>query len=141
MHYMKRATARPTIVLADDHAGMLKNVSQLLSTHYDIVAAVDDGMKAVEAVVRFSPDVALLDIAMPELDGFEAAHKLRKKWPNSPRLMFLTVFDDESYISAALEIGVMGYVLKSRIHSDLIYAVEQVLAGHVFISSSPVNAH
>jgi len=136
---MKTAKARPTVVLADDHAGIIECVSRLLISDYDVVAAVNDGRKAVEAVMRYSPDVAVFDIAMPELDGLGAAREVKQQWCNT-RIIFLTVHADEDYVVAALESGASGYVLKSSMQSDLVNAIEHALAGRVFVSSYPIGA-
>jgi DNA-binding NarL/FixJ family response regulator len=127
---------RPTIVLADDNALLLKRVSQLLAPSYNILAAVSNGVLAVEAVQRLDPDVAVLDIAMPGLDGFQTACGIRQN-SRSTKLVFLTMYDDEEYVSFALESGVLGYVLKRLMHSDLIPAIEHALAGHIFVSAHP----
>ncbi len=137
LKFYMRSAARPKIVLADDHAGVIENVSRLLSPGYDVVAAVSDGRKAVEAVMRYDPDVAILDISMPELDGFEVANEVRRLQHCKTRLLFLTVYGDEDYVVAALESGATGYVLKSSIRSDLIHAIEEVLKGNLFISARP----
>lgn len=127
-------TAFPTIVLADDNLAILEHISRILTPNYSILAAVPNGQLAVAAVVKFRPDVAVLDIAMPELDGFEAARQIRQN-SISTQIVFLTMYDDRDYVSAALQAGVLGYVLKSLMLSDLIPAIENALAGHVFVSS------
>ena len=131
---MNTANFRPTVVLADDHAGIIENVSRLLGRDYDILATVNDGRKAVDAVLRLNPDIAVLDIAMPGLDGFAAAREVRRTWSGT-RIIFLTVHDDEDFISAALATGVNGYVLKPLMQSDLIPALEGALDGRVFVST------
>jgi len=135
---MKTEKARPTVVIADDHVGILERISGLLMADYDIVATVTNGRKAVEAVAQFSPDIAVLDIAMPELDGLGAAREVKQMWCNT-RIIFLTVHADKDYVHAALETGASGYVLKSCMQSDLIHAIRHALAGHVFVSSYPLD--
>jgi DNA-binding NarL/FixJ family response regulator len=131
---MRTVNPRPTVVLADDHAGILESASRLLASDYDILATVTDGRKAVEAVLRLTPDVAVLDIAMPELDGFGAAREVRESWSDT-RIVFLTVHDDEDFINAALATGVVGYVLKPFMQTDLVHAIADALEGRVFVSS------
>jgi len=134
MRHMKMTDVRPTVVLADDHMGLLEHISKLLRPGYNILATVNNGLMAVGAVRKFNPDIAVLDIAMPGLDGFGAARELRQNSCNT-RIVFLTMYDDNDYISAALESGVLGYVLKTFMQSDLIPAIENALAGHIFVSS------
>ena len=124
---------RPTVVVADDHRRMLDAVSNLLADDFRLVAAVTDGRQAVDAVSRLDPDVAVLDITMPELDGFHAAEELRRRGSQA-KVIFLTVNDDEDYVAAALESGGVAYVLKSRMYSDLMRAISAALAGEIFIS-------
>jgi DNA-binding NarL/FixJ family response regulator len=134
MRHMKMIDPRPTVVLADDHSGLLEHISKFLAPGYNILATVNNGLTAVDAVRRFNPDIAVLDIAMPELDGFGAAREMKQS-SSGTRIVFLTLYDDNDYVSAALETGVLGYVLKCFMHSDLIPAIENALAGHVFVSA------
>ena len=129
-----------TAVLADDHAAVLEKASRCLSPVCEILAAVSDGSAAVEAIIRLHPDIAVLDIAMPRLNGIEVAREVKLQGCDT-KVVFLTVQEDEDYISAALETGALGYVLKGRMRSDLLHAIENAVAGVIFISSRPVHPH
>ena len=124
---------RPRILLADDHPGVLAHASRILADDYEIVGSVSDGRAAVDAAFRLQPDLVVLDIMMPELDGFHAARELRRRG-SSAKVVFLTIQCDQGYVSEALDSGGAAYVLKSKMYSDLIRAISQVLAGHVFVS-------
>ena len=126
---------RPTILLADDSQRILETVSRLLNSRFKIVAAVNDGERAVEAANRLMPDLAILDITMPGLDGFQAARNI-KRVSCKTRILFLTGHESDEYVSAAVGSDTQGCVFKSRMYSDLIVAIEQALAGQVFISVS-----
>lgn len=124
-------TAR--VLLVDDHVGMLHMVSKLLRSRFEIVARVNNGTMAVEAAIRLRPELIVLDVVMPGRDGFQTANDLRRIGCTA-RVVFLTVNEDQDYISAALACGAFGYVLKSRMHTDLILALEAALQGKVFLS-------
>jgi len=119
---------RARILVADDHASMLERVSQLLSTDYDVVAAVSDGVAAVEAALTLHPDLLVLDISMPRMTGLEVAATLADK-PHPAPVVFLTVHDDQEFIEAARSRGALGYVLKRNIASDLLPVIRRALAG------------
>jgi DNA-binding NarL/FixJ family response regulator len=125
------STAR--VLLVDDHVGMLHMVSKLLRSRFEIVARVNNGAMAVEAAIRLRPELIVLDVVMPGRDGFQTANDLRRIGCTA-RVVFLTVNEDQDYISAALACGAFGYVLKSRMHTDLILALEAALQGKVFLS-------
>jgi DNA-binding NarL/FixJ family response regulator len=125
--------SRPRILLADDHPAVFEHVSRILGADYEVVGTVSDGRAAVDAAFRLQPDLVVLDIMMPELDGLNAARELRQRGC-SAKIMFLTIQQDEEYVSAAMESGGLAYVLKSRMYSDLIRAVRQALDGNVFVS-------
>jgi DNA-binding NarL/FixJ family response regulator len=125
-----------SVVLADDHPAMLENTSELLGSRFNVVARVSDGKSAVEAITRLNPQIAVLDIMMPKLDGIAAARELLRNGSKT-KVIFLTIQNDEDYIAAALSAGALGYVLKSRMRKDLPLAIEQALAGNVFVSSHP----
>ena len=131
---MTAGTNKPRIVLADDHQLMLDKIAHLLQRDFEIVAIVQTGRMAVQAVTELKPDVVVLDIAMPELGGIEAAREIRKIG-SSARIVFLSIQDDPEYIEAASAMGI-GYVLKSRMRSDLAEAIREALAGRLFVSDS-----
>jgi DNA-binding NarL/FixJ family response regulator len=128
--------ARRRVVLADDHPDVLRRVFAMLDPAFDVVATVSDGCSAVEAVHRLNPDVLLLDIAMPEMDGIHAALEL-KQVGCATKIIFLSMHQEEDYVAAALQTGANGYVFKSRMRSDLLLAIERACAGSTFISSTP----
>jgi DNA-binding NarL/FixJ family response regulator len=130
----KKIEARRRVVLADDHPDMLRRVSGMLVPMFDVVAMVSDGWSAVEAVNRLNPDLVLLDIAMPELDGMRAALEIRQI-TSSTKIIFLSMHQEKDYVAAALESGAHGYIFKSRLRADLLVALECVFAGGVFIST------
>jgi CheY-like chemotaxis protein len=121
------------VLLADDHPSFLKAALELLSRRFDVVATVTDGRSAVEAAMALRPDLAILDLSMPVLDGVHAALELQSL--RSPaKVVFLTLHNEEDYIVSALASGAWAYVLKRRMASDLVPALERVLGGRMFIS-------
>jgi DNA-binding NarL/FixJ family response regulator len=134
---MKDLHAKPTVVLADDHAGMLDMELQILGIELDVLASVKDGAQAVQAVTQFKPDVVILDIGIPVMDGMHAAFQMRQLGLPT-KVVFLTVQEDPQYLQAATELGAC-YVVKSRMHSDLLVAVKELLAGRPFVSPPSVN--
>ena len=128
----KPSAAQLTVLLADDHVRVLASAKELLSTDYRIVATATDGCRAVELAKELHPDLVVLDIAMPGMDGLRAAQEIRRSRLKA-KIVFLTVLEDEAFITAARSCG-DGYVLKSRMHSDLRHAIEEALAGRFFVS-------
>ena len=118
------------ILLADDHDLVREGTRQLLEREEDlkVVAEAGDGEEAVRLTVEQHPDVALVDIAMPKLNGIEATKQIKELSP-STAVLILTAYDDEQYIFALLEVGAAGYLLKSVRGRDLIAAVRSVHAG------------
>lgn len=123
------------VLLADDEGMIRAGVRAILATDPDIevVAEAGDGHAAVELALRHRPDVALLDIRMPRLDGLQAAAELRKKCPRTA-LVMLTTFSEDEYISRALSFGVSGFLLKSGDPRELIAGVRAVAEGAAFLS-------
>lgn len=128
---------RPRILLADDHKEMRDRIQRYLEVEFDVVAAVENGRTLLDAASRLNPDVCLLDISMPVLNGIEAAMKLRE-CGSTAKVLFLTIHEDPDFLEAALNTGALGYVLKRRMASDLRAAIRDALAGKTFISSSAV---
>src|ERR1700734_1397920 len=124
---------RPRIVLADDHALMLDGFSNLLKPKYAVVGTWEDGKALVEAAIRLSPDLIILDITMPVLNGIDAAREIRKHLPQA-KLLFVTMHTSPTYLNAALDAGANGYAVKSSGRSEILAAVEAVLAGNRYIA-------
>ncbi len=124
---------RPRIFLADDHSLLLEAFSKLLESKYEIVGTATDGRKMLSMVTKLNPDVVLLDIAMPNLNGFEAGEKLKKLLPEV-KLVFLTVNEDPEMVKEAFRIGANGYLLKNSAASELFEAVDAVLSSKNYVT-------
>lgn len=125
--------AKYTILLADDHAILLESLSALLSTAYQVVGTVTDGRALVDTAARLHPDVVISDIAMPGLNGLDAAVHLRQRVPGT-RLIFLTMNEDVDTALAALRGGAAGYVVKSSVGAELFQAIDEAMSGRVYVS-------
>ena len=125
--------ARPRILLADDHKEMRERIVRLLASDYEVLKAVEDGQAFLEAVSELKPDLCILDISIPIVNGIEAAARLKKSG-STARVIFLTIHEDRDFAKEALRTGASGYVVKPRLASDLRTAIEQVLEGRTFIS-------
>lgn len=128
---------RPRVLLADDHEEMRDRIKRHLEVEFDVVEAVENGRTLLDAAARLDPDICLLDISMPVLNGIETATKL-KELGSTAKVLFLTIHEDPDFLQAALKTGASGYVLKRRIASDLRPAIRDALAGKTFVSSSTV---
>ncbi len=124
---------RARLVLADDHPGLLQCIEGMLAGEFDIIGLATDGKAALETALNLNPDVLVLDVTMPLMDGLEAARRLKEAGSDA-RIVFLTIHQDADFLRTALEIGAEGYVVKCRLASDLILAVREVLAGRKFVS-------
>ncbi len=122
------------VLIADDHAIVREGIRMILAMRDDIevVGEAADGIEAIDKVGKLSPDVVLLDIAMPGLGGLEAALEIIKTSPQS-KILVLTQYDNAEYIYRFLKIGVAGYVLKKAVGSDLVAAIRAVYQGKSFI--------
>lgn len=128
------------VVLADDHLILRQALKALLEGHgLEVVADVADGRAAVEAVDRLSPDVVVLDVAMPVLNGIDAAREISHVKPR-PHMILLSGLDDPRWVPEALRIGVRGFVLKTQGADDLFRAIEEVRHGALFVSPSAAQA-
>lgn len=125
---------KPRLLLADDHTILLEGLKALLAPQFEVVATVADGRAVLEAAERHQPDLILLDISMPGLNGIEAARQLKQANPGA-KLVVLTMHPDLSFVSAAFEAGVLGYVLKQSAATELVTALHEVDGGRRYISS------
>jgi DNA-binding NarL/FixJ family response regulator len=126
---------RPRILLGDDHALILDGIRATLAPHFDIVGQATDGKALVEAATRLRPDLVILDIGMPLLNGFESAKRIKAACPAS-KLIFLSQHLNPAYLKQALKLGVSGYVLKSGATEELQQAIKKVLRGDTYITPS-----
>lgn len=126
---------RARILLADDHEEMRDRVKRHLEKEFEVLDAVETGIALLDSVEKLKPDVCLLDISMPVLNGIETANRLKRSG-STAKIVFLTIHEDLDFVRAALGTGALGYVVKRRMVSDLRLAIKEALAGRVFISSS-----
>jgi DNA-binding NarL/FixJ family response regulator len=126
-------SGRPRVLVADDHEAMLDSLVRLLSREFDVVAAVADGLAAVEQAEQLQPDLLVLDIAMPGLNGIAAATRLKEGGATS-KVVFVTNMPDRELVDELLALGQVGFVLKDRLVADLLPAVRRVLSGATFVS-------
>ena len=122
-----------SVLVADDHKAILDRVARLLAIECNVVGAVADGQQALDATLELKPDVLVLDISMPVMNGIEAARRL-KNAGSEAHVVFLTVHDDPDFAKKALEVGALGYVIKSRLAADLVTAVREADSGRPFLS-------
>jgi DNA-binding NarL/FixJ family response regulator len=128
---MKRAR----ILLADDHSLTLEGIRTVLEPHHEIVGTAADGRALLEAALRLKPELIVLDITMPLLNGIDAAVQIKKSLPET-KLLFVTMHVNPAYLEAALDAGGTGYVLKSAAGRELLEAVDSVLKGRIYITPS-----
>jgi len=123
------------ILLADDHTVVRKGLRLLLESHpgFEVVADAADGRGAVALAEEHTPDVVVMDVAMPSLNGIEAARQITARLPHTA-VVFLSMHSDESYVLKALKSGGRGYLLKDSAEADLINAVRAVTEGKSFFS-------
>ena len=130
---------RLRVLVADDHRPMLNTLVQMLSRDFDIVAAVGDGVSAVKKAAELSPDLLVLDIAMPGMNGIAAARAV-KEAGSTAKIVFVTNMRDREFVDGSLALGDVGFVVKDRLVADLLPAVRCVLAGETFVSPALKNA-
>jgi DNA-binding NarL/FixJ family response regulator len=123
------------VLLADDHVQLLCELRLQLGREFEVVGAVENGEEAVHAALRLSPDVLVLDIAMPVMNGFQAAARLRDLKCKT-KIVILTTYEDHEYIDAAFSAGASAYVAKRHFGTDLVMAIRQVVYGNTFVSPS-----
>ena len=124
-----------SILLADDHTLMRQGLRHILesSADFDIVAEASSGIEAVEAARQHKPDIAIVDVAMKELNGIEATAQILKHSPHTG-VLILSMYSDERYVLRAVKAGARGYVLKNSAGDELIHAIHNVQKGLAFFS-------
>lgn len=128
---------RLRIVAADNSKPMLDKIVLMLQSDFEVVATAADGGAALEMIQLLKPDIAVLDISMPNMTGIEVADELKNNG-SEVKVLILTVHDDPDYVRAVLNAGAAAYVLKSHMAVDLKAALSAVIAGKIFISPSCV---
>jgi two-component system, NarL family, response regulator NreC len=131
---------RARLVLADDHLIVRQGVTALLEREeaLKVVGEAADGMRAVELAKELRPDVVVLDFAMPILNGLDAARAIHEAVPTT-KLLLLTMYREERYVLEGLSAGIRGFVLKTQAAKDLVRAIQEVLAGAVYLSAGMCN--
>jgi two-component system response regulator NreC len=130
-----RLMTRTKVLIADDHALIRSGLRVLLEreSEFEVVAEAADGYEAIERAEQSKPEVALLDVGMPRLNGIDAAQQISEKLP-SVRVIILSMHSDEGYVLRALKAGAKGYLLKASTESDVLRAVRAVAAGQAYFS-------
>lgn len=124
---------RPRVIIADDHLLVVEGLRRILEPEFEIVCAVEDGRALLRVAAELKPDVILIDISMPLLNGVESARVLHQTLP-SAKLIFVTMHADATYVSEAFRAGASGYVLKRCASMELVTAIHEALLGRTYIT-------
>jgi DNA-binding NarL/FixJ family response regulator len=124
---------RPRILLADDHRLLCEAFTKLLEPHCDVVGTVADGRALLIAAAEHRPDIIVLDISMPQLNGLDAARQLRRSMPGI-KIIFLTMNEDPDMAAEAFRIGASGFLLKNSATTELVQAIQEVFQGRSYIT-------
>lgn len=124
---------RARILMADDHTLVLEGFKRLLEPDYEVVGMVTDGRALIEAAEKLQPDVVLVDISMPLLNGVDAVRRLKKAAPRV-KILFVTMHADPAYVSEAFRAGASGYLLKRSAGSELLTALSEILKGRSYVT-------
>src|SRR5262245_59103597 len=126
---------RPRLLLVDDHELLLDGLRKLLEGDFDLIGTAADGRSAVAAFEQLQPDLLLLVVGLPLLNGIEVARHVKKLSP-SARILFVTMKTDRIYVEEAFRAGASGYVLKQSAARELVEAIRAVLRGRFYVSAS-----
>jgi DNA-binding NarL/FixJ family response regulator len=121
------------ILLADDHVLVAEGIQKLLEPEYELVGIVADGRALVAAAAKLQPDIVVVDISLPLLNGLDASQQLKKHNPNL-KIIVLTMHSEPNFVTQAFRVGVSGYVLKQSVGSELVQAIREVVKGRTFVS-------
>jgi DNA-binding NarL/FixJ family response regulator len=124
---------RLRVFVADDHVIVRQGLKTILQESFEVVGEASDGHNAIRVCRTVQPDIAILDVGMPLLNGIDAAREIRKCCPNI-KVILLTMYGEESYVVAGLRAGITGYVLKSNAFSSLLQAIEAVTRNETYLS-------
>jgi DNA-binding NarL/FixJ family response regulator len=121
------------IIVADDNPAFLRELTSLLAAEFEVVATATDGNSALDLIRRYTPDLVVLDLVMPALNGIEVSRELAKS-SSSPPVVICSVETDPEIVETARQAGALAYVFKLRVQKDLILAVKSALQGKPFVS-------
>ena len=124
---------KPRVIIADDHALVAEGVTKLIERDVQLVGSVADGRALVQAVEKLNPDLALVDISLPLLNGLDACRQIKKANP-TVKVIVLTMHLEKHFVTEAFRAGVSGYVLKQSVADELIFAIKEVLKGRTYVS-------
>ena len=125
--------SRPRVLIADDHKIVLEGLKKLLDSEFEVAGSVEDGRELVKAVEKLRPDVIVVDISMPNLNGIEAVRQI-KKGHQEMKVVFLTMHPDVAYATSAFKAGASGYVLKHSAPDELVTAIRAALKGRTYVT-------
>jgi DNA-binding NarL/FixJ family response regulator len=121
------------VLLADDHVLVAEGIQKLLEPEFELVGIVADGRSLVTAASKLQPDIAVVDISLPLLNGLDASRHVKKANPDI-KIIILTMHSEPNFVTQAFRVGVSGYVLKQSVGSELVQAIREVLKGRTFVS-------
>jgi len=124
---------RTRVLLADDHRIFSEGLQRILESQYEVVGVSQNGRDLVADAQRLRPDVVVLDISMPFLNGIEATRRIQKS-PHAPKIVVLTMHEDSTYATAAFQAGASGYVVKRSAAKEIFTAIEEAIQEHIYVS-------
>lgn len=125
--------SKPKVLLADDHTILVEGLRSLLEPEFELVGTAENGREVLAAAERYKPDVILLDISMPVLNGIEAARQLKAR-KSAAKIVFLTMHSDSRFVKEAFRVGASGYLLKRSASTELVSAIHSVLDGRFYVT-------
>jgi DNA-binding NarL/FixJ family response regulator len=132
------ASNRPTILIADDHTMVAEAFKRLVEPEFEVVGILGDGSSLVDTVQRSCPDIVLLDVAMPLLNGLDAGERIRKL-KRTVKIVYLTMNPDKAIAAEAFRRGASGFLLKTSAASELVNALHSVMKGKAYVSTLVAN--